>query len=359
MMLSATEDLDELTGEDLKRRHQFAELTIKCIWKFTKALPHSLREGLMDPSRLFLACENFLQAIPGKVWRERQAKGVPLGESPLRTIKSIVQQSAIALGTDEALAHLDLIANPEHSQVYEWLMRISNSRRGASADGDDVEDEGKTTASAPASPSPRQRTSRASLTTPATPLSPNSSRIDEEASAELLDIFDRISNKELSREAIRDLYEFQKKYPHKQASIERSLQSTGPIFQRYIKRALANHATEDGLPATTNGSASRPDSIRMSTDMQSRPESFAAVDSRNSLASDGSHSHGQGFAPQGNSNGYSTESIQSAATATTSSSGSSAGTTVFLPASSSAAADERLAELRARFGRPSSMAPRS
>ena len=56
--------------------------------------------------------------------------------------------------------------------------------------------------------------------------------------------------------AIRDLYEFQKRHPSMHASIERSLQNTGPIFQRYIKRALANHAAEDEAPAPPTPSTS-------------------------------------------------------------------------------------------------------
>ena len=55
--------------------------------------------------------------------------------------------------------------------------------------------------------------------------------------------------------AIRELYEFQRRHPSKQESIERSLQNTGPIFQRYIKRALANHAAEDQRSGPAQGEA--------------------------------------------------------------------------------------------------------
>ncbi len=57
--------------------------------------------------------------------------------------------------------------------------------------------------------------------------------------------FQRISNKTESRQGIRELYEFQKRNPHLEKHVENSLQKTGPIFQRFIKRALANHAAED------------------------------------------------------------------------------------------------------------------
>ena len=94
---------------------------------------------------------------------------------------------------------------------------------------------------------------------------------------ELRSIFDRISQKEQSRAAIRELYEFQKRHPAKQADIERSLQNTGPIFQRYIKRALANHAAEDaaaGAPADAPRAPAPPPAGRAA------PDAGVAMDAR-------------------------------------------------------------------------------
>ena len=102
---------------------------------------------------------------------------------------------------------------------------------------------------------PDSRDTAASSTTD--PLAQTTTSLDDDViMMELRGIFDRISQKDQSRAAIRELYTFQNQYPAKQADIQRSLQNTGPIFQRYIKRALANHATEDAQKSSASISAS-------------------------------------------------------------------------------------------------------
>lgn len=142
---------------------------------------------------------------------------MPLRDIPLITATNVLKQLTDTLH-DRALALTDGWAEPENSHVYRYLLRLlygGSTRAGAD---ESASHEAAEPASAP---------------------------VDDPLTAELRGIFDRISQKEQSRAAIRELYEFQLRHPEKQPSIERSLQKTGPIFQRYIKRALANHAAED------------------------------------------------------------------------------------------------------------------
>ncbi|KDN53582.1 ARM repeat-containing protein [Tilletiaria anomala UBC 951] len=245
MLAEATEDFRELSPALLSKRAKFADLIIKCVWKITKALPDFLQNNLVDPSRLLLALERLFQVVPPNEWKARARDGLPISDLPLKTLKIILTHVHTALGED-VLNHLDLISEPENSTIYPYLVRLVN--RDEEEDRDDalvanVDDsprsraKGRRTPPTPASP---QQASKS------TPMSPASTSMDDEpANAELLAIFGRISQKDQSSLAIKDLYEFTKKYPHKFANVEKALQNTGPIFQRYIKRALARHAAED------------------------------------------------------------------------------------------------------------------
>ncbi|CAO1624883.1 unnamed protein product [Parajaminaea phylloscopi] len=245
MLSDATEDLRELSGQTLDTRFQFAELIVKCLWKVGRRLPTSLQEQLVEPDQLLTDVEAFLQRIGPNEWKARARDDVPLGDLPLRTVKVILSHLVSAYG-ENVLTHLDKIEKAESAETYKLLLRMISQANEA---GDEQSKEGSSEASDDGKAASQRPGSIDAGTTEAShdSLAPRTASTDSEdlANGELKSIFERISQKQQSREAIKDLYEFQKRYPHKQPHIERSLQSTGPIFQRYIKRALANHAAED------------------------------------------------------------------------------------------------------------------
>ncbi|PWN35981.1 ARM repeat-containing protein [Meira miltonrushii] len=273
MLTEATEDLEDLQSrgdaELVDKRVKFADLICKCIWKMTRKLTQSLQDDLVDAALLLQDLETFLQAIPPVIWKERAANGMPMGDVPLRTIKVIIAHIGNAFG-EQALDLLEGIPDAEHSHVYTYMLRACEHQlsseggreaKAAKAPEDaifDDEAQARLSPSIPSTPSVASRRERL----------PERSRTDSEAgsmtrsesqysvatsdegnAAELRQIFDRISNKSESRSAIRDLYLFSRKYPEKEGLIMRSLEQTGPIFQKFIKRAMANHALEDGEPS--------------------------------------------------------------------------------------------------------------
>lgn len=260
MLTEATEDLRELEGEVLETRSKFAELLVKCLWKIAKRLEDSLEQHQVEPQQLFADVESFLQAIAPSEWRQRAQDGVPLADLPLRTVKIILSHTSNHFG-EEALGMLDMIPQPENSYVYKYLIRMLNiaAEGGASADKAAVADVdgdalGAAAHSRPVSGSSAgngnglQRSSSHNANGNGNGAGAAAGAVDDASSthhAELRDIFQRISNKSESRQGIRELYEFQKRNPHLEKHVENSLQKTGPIFQRFIKRALANHAAED------------------------------------------------------------------------------------------------------------------
>ncbi len=252
MLTEATEDLRELEGEVLETRSKFSELLVKCLWKIAKRLEESLAQGQVEPQQLFADVESFLQAIAPSEWRQRAQDGVPLADLPLRTVKIILSHTSNHFG-EEALGMLDMIPQPENSYVYKYLIRMLNvaADEGAGADKAavaDVDGGDADSASAARARGAAGSQSSAGNGHGAGAGTGSSSGVDDGSSthhAELRDIFQRISNKTESRQGIRELYEFQKRNPHLGKHVENSLQKTGPIFQRFIKRALANHAAED------------------------------------------------------------------------------------------------------------------
>ncbi|SPO26101.1 related to STU2 - Microtubule-associated protein (MAP) of the XMAP215/Dis1 family [Ustilago trichophora] len=256
MLTEATEDLRELDGEVLETRSKFSELLVKCLWKIAKRLEDSLAQHQVEPQQLFADVESFLQAIAPSEWRQRAQDGVPLADLPLRTVKIILSHTSNHFG-EEALGMLDMIPQPENSYVYKYLIRMLNiAAEGGAADKAAVADVdgdaaiGVAVKSRSASMASNGVDGHArSSSSSQNGSSSNGHNATEETSgthhAELRDIFQRISNKSESRQGIRELYEFQKRNPHLEKHVENSLQKTGPIFQRFIKRALANHAAED------------------------------------------------------------------------------------------------------------------
>lgn len=206
----ASRALMALDGHELDRATRFAELVVKCLWKIARKLPAALDEDQVHGERLLDAVEHFFQAIPPVEWGRRAQRQLPLRDIPLITATNILKQIVDTCG-ERSLTMLDSLSDPEGSHVYRYLLRLLY-----------VEDEQKHGRESPARASPTRMSP--SRTPPPT----------DETTQELRSIFDRISQKDQSRQAIRELYEFQKRHPEKQSSIDRSLQNTGPIFQRCV-----------------------------------------------------------------------------------------------------------------------------
>lgn len=256
LLASTTADLTPSSAEVAQQ----AELVVKCLWKVARKLPAALEAKQVHGEALLACVERFFQAVPPAEWGVRARQHVPLRDIPLITATNVLKQLTDTLG-EGALALTDTWPEPESSHVYRYLLRLlhgSASARSGPASSRSSSRTGEV-------PAPDASASHGHGTElPAAPASSSMSKehtgtvssAEEALTEELRGIFDRISQKDQSRAAIRELYEFQKRHPSKQASIERSLQNTGPIFQRYIKRALANHAADDEAPPPSTPSTS-------------------------------------------------------------------------------------------------------
>ncbi|CAG8520285.1 7962_t:CDS:10 [Acaulospora colombiana] len=292
---------------------KFTELIMKCLWKLAKTVQENLKAGILLPNKLLRDLNDFLFATPPAEWKRRMAEGVPLGEMPLRTVKTLLLELVTGLG-EGVYDHLDLIEDPQHSFVYPYLhhmleacrkkekqnntSNVPNLQSRPSSVGSikSITSVGTDVAfsafeSSRASPvqnsSPRQSytsiptqineqparnsptyeapaqfneiqynssepVSPASPRTPMTPRFPtptgssrSSGSHEVEMNARLTQIFLKIGTREETKQGIYELYEFQKQHPEMEGKVTTQLSKTGPYFQSYIRRGLANIASEE------------------------------------------------------------------------------------------------------------------
>jgi cytoskeleton-associated protein 5 len=76
--------------------------------------------------------DDFLASTPPAEWRRRATDSIPLGDMPLRTVKTILQQ-VVVVYKEGVYDKLELIERPENSFVYQYLFRLLNNTRTSGA----------------------------------------------------------------------------------------------------------------------------------------------------------------------------------------------------------------------------------
>ncbi|KAI7849124.1 armadillo-type protein [Circinella umbellata] len=107
---------------------RYTELTMKCLWKLAKTVQENLRARVLNPDELLYEINRFFITTPPAEWKRRAAENVPLGEMPLRTVKTLLLELVNGLG-DSIFQHLTLIENPPASSVYPYLHHMLEACR--------------------------------------------------------------------------------------------------------------------------------------------------------------------------------------------------------------------------------------
>lgn len=107
---------------------RYTELTMKCLWKLAKTVQENLRTGVLNADELLYEINRFFITTPPTEWKRRAAEKVPLGEMPLRTVKTLLLELVTGLG-DAIFQHLTLIENPQSSSVYPYLHHMLQACR--------------------------------------------------------------------------------------------------------------------------------------------------------------------------------------------------------------------------------------
>ncbi|ORZ13461.1 armadillo-type protein [Absidia repens] len=107
---------DSSSGTETK----YTELVMKCLWKLAKTIQDNLRSGLLQPDQLLFEINEFFLVTPPDEWKRRMRENVPLGELPLRTVKTLLLEIVSGLG-EQVFEHLTLINDPPNSNIYPYL----------------------------------------------------------------------------------------------------------------------------------------------------------------------------------------------------------------------------------------------
>ncbi|KAF7730601.1 Microtubule-associated protein, microtubule dynamics during spindle orientation [Apophysomyces ossiformis] len=107
---------------------RYTELIMKCLWKLAKTIQGSLHDGLVNADELLFDINKFFIATPPTEWKRRATENVPLGEIPLRTVKTLLLEIVNGLG-ESVFQHLTLIEDPQRSSVYLYLHHLLEACR--------------------------------------------------------------------------------------------------------------------------------------------------------------------------------------------------------------------------------------
>lgn len=115
---------DSASAKDTK----YTELIMKCLWKLAKTIQDNLRTNQLNPDELLYEINQFFITTPPPEWKRRANEKVPLGEMPLRTVKTLLLELVNGLG-ESIFQHLTLIENPQRSSVYPYLHHMLEACR--------------------------------------------------------------------------------------------------------------------------------------------------------------------------------------------------------------------------------------
>lgn len=240
LLLSSAAELRNVDESNAAMKTKYTELIMKCLWKLARMTKESLATDQLQASQLLLDINNFFMDTAPAEWKRRASDNVPLGDMPLRTMKTLLSELVAYYG-DSVYDHLDLVEDPHLSFVYPYLhhMLETKQRKGnGESNGNGDVNSPRTSVTSPIKAVPLGL--QAASPAPASP-----SMHETEINNRLTEIFTKIGTREDTKQGIADLYEFQKMYPQSEHKITAQLAKTGTYFQSYIRRGLANIAAEE------------------------------------------------------------------------------------------------------------------
>ncbi|KAF5285627.1 hypothetical protein FQR65_LT13108 [Abscondita terminalis] len=189
--------LEELTH--LEASPRMIDLVMKCLWRVIKIMPSWSEE--IDYDSVLLEVHLFLKAFPTTWWKTRSM------DTPVRTVKTILHSMAKMKG-GQLMLHLGKIPNTSESELEMYILRLLKSMKLEQV---------------------KQVPLKTEKTEPRKTLSRSVHNM-------LTEIFQKIGNKEESKEGFNLLYDFLRQHPD--ADIDQFLQKSSHVFQDYISNGL-------------------------------------------------------------------------------------------------------------------------
>lgn len=214
---------------------KYSELSMKCLWKVTKIVGTLITSRKLIVEDLLFDIHEFLLQSPPQHWKKlaNDTKNEQ-ADMPLRTVKTILHEVVNNLGV-ESMHYAAVLPNQHQNHVVNYLrqMVLNYEKKNQS-----IRNPSLNQSNVVVIQQPTQSTESADIT----------KRLD--------DIFAMISDKELTKQGIQHLHEFQKHNPGAFLLIETRLSQTGSYFQGYIRRGLAS-LTQSEMAVGHKGDAKR------------------------------------------------------------------------------------------------------
>lgn len=219
---------------------KYPEFVMKCLWKLSKVLSEDIKTGKIDVLEVLRDIHGFFTVLPPMEWKNRAAQNLPLGDLPLRTVKTILNEFATSL-RDQVIPVVRRLENCEQSFVTSY-MRAMLMANNVDVSGLDF-----------------ARFPLDSLNSPTVldgndgdPSQQQQQQLSMDQLEELLkDICSKICSKPNTRAGLAELYELQKNHSYAAEFIDMYLQKLGTFFYKYIRRNLMHIEAEHRLPEPT------------------------------------------------------------------------------------------------------------
>ncbi|KAK5643087.1 hypothetical protein RI129_006932 [Pyrocoelia pectoralis] len=175
------------------------DLVMKCLWRVIKLMPSWGDE--IDYDNILYEVHMFLKDFPSTWWKSKSM------DTPLRTVKTILHSMTRMKG-GQLMLHLGKIPNMNDSELETYLLRLLKTMKL-----DEI----------------KQVPLKTEKTEPKKTLS-------RHVHTRLTEIFQKIGNKEDSKEGFNLLYDFLHQHPD--ADIDQFLHKSSHVFQDYITKGL-------------------------------------------------------------------------------------------------------------------------
>lgn len=261
-------------SEKVALQAKFTELVMKCLWKMTKAIHKMLETQTLEVNQLLLDINNLFIATPPSEWKKRASENFPVGDMPLRTIKTILSELTSSLG-DRIFENFDLINDPQRSYVYSYVSHMVQSQKKRNALHSQSTSNPSSAGSSPVNMQPKynsmnmtQSSSNNSLGSSNTFNSGNSSNIDLNKKLEKIDsnnnndneldrrldyLFEKMQRGDQIKPTIKEIYQIQQTYPEAKSKIDERINNSSSLIRTLVRRGLttlseSSNETQSSIP---------------------------------------------------------------------------------------------------------------
>jgi len=282
------------SNEKIMLQAKFTELVMKCLWKMTKAIHKMLETQTLEVNQLLLDINNLFIATPPSEWKKRASENFPVGDMPLRTIKTILSELTSSLG-DKIFENFDLINDPQRSYVYSYVSHMVQSQKKRNALHSQSTSNPSSTSSSPVSSQPKysqlpqmsmsQSNSNNSIGSSNTFNSMNSgsglnsgnssnlninkemdysnnnnnnNNNDNNNNGDELDhrldfLFEKMQRGDQIKPTIKEIYQIQQTYPEAKSKIDERINSSSSLIRTLVRRGLttlseSSSETQSSIP---------------------------------------------------------------------------------------------------------------